>query len=75
MFRTEASVRKLEQTHKEQLIKVHRHAVQLLRTINHFKSAIAAILEKEMALKAADDVSKIKDLNTEEVSDDYATYT
>ena len=67
-IRTEASIRKLEQIHREQLVNVHKQAIQLLRNINRFKLAVAEILEKEMAVKAADAIKKIHDLITEEVA-------
>lgn len=66
-FRTEAGIRKLEQAQREQLHNVHKHAIQLLRTVNRFKTGIAGILEKEISTKAAEEVRKIQDFNTEEV--------
>ena len=63
----EAAFRKLEQAHKDQLNGVHRQSVILLRNINRFKNAITNLLEKELLTKAADEVRKLPDINTDEV--------
>ena len=60
-------MRKFEQTHKDQLSGVHRQSVLLLRNINRFKNAITTLLDKEMLTKAADEVAKLPDINTDEV--------
>ena len=46
-YRHKAAIRKLEQSHKERMLIIHRQIMHLLRTINSFKTCIAVVLDRE----------------------------
>merc|ERR1712178_600667 len=68
--RSEANLRRVEQTHKDQLQMVHKQSLHLLRSINRFKGSIVQILEREQLPAAANDVKCLPDMPTEEAPND-----
>ncbi|XP_013383053.1 uncharacterized protein LOC106153605 isoform X1 [Lingula anatina] len=68
--RSEATIRKVEAQHKEQLLGIHKESIHLLRAINRFKDTVAQILDKENLPDAAYYVRQLANLPTEEVPSD-----
>ncbi|CAH1789643.1 unnamed protein product [Owenia fusiformis] len=64
--RHEASLRKVESSHQETLVSIHKESLHLLRAINRFKESLASILERENMPAGAFEVRQLENLITDE---------